>query len=140
VFPIPRVNSARNSIIYNSVLFTKAKIFQVIGFPPIFGESYRSHVSLFEPNLVTAVSTDLTLFRHLKSVWKFQDNVDFDTVDNKSIDDKSKTCLLDFAVSFQFRFGFGINEFAVCSLSPKILFLVQWALINHEKCDQSDKR
>jgi ribosome-associated toxin RatA of RatAB toxin-antitoxin module len=48
---------------------------QVIGFPPIFGESYRSHVSLFRPNLVTAVSTDMKLFRHLKSVWKFQEPI-----------------------------------------------------------------
>ena len=75
--------------------------FQVIGFPPILGESYRSHVSLFEPNLVTAVSTDMTLFKHLKSVWKFQDNTDED-----SVADQEKTCLLDFAVSFKFRCNF----------------------------------
>ena len=70
----------------------------MIGFPPVFGESYRSHVSLFAPNLVTAVSTDLKLFRHLKSVWKFDDS--------KDVSDSSKTCLVDFAVSFQFRSGF----------------------------------
>ncbi len=46
-----------------------ASSLKVIGFPPVFGESYRSHVSLFEPHLITAMSTDMTLFRHLKSVW-----------------------------------------------------------------------
>lgn len=76
----------------------KLKADLVIGFPPIFGESYRSHVSLFEPFLITAVSTDMTLFRHLKSVWKFQDET---STKKGNVD--TKTCLLDFAVSFQFR-------------------------------------
>ena len=63
----------------------------------------------------------MTLFRHLKSVWKFEDNDDFDFVDNKSVD-KSKTCLLDFAVSFQFRFGFSVKTIVV--------WLILWVYFN----------
>ena len=66
----------------------------VIGFPPIFGESYNSHVVLFKPNMVTAVCTDMKLFHHLKTVWKFED---LPNGDNK------KGCQLDFAVSFAFK-------------------------------------
>ena len=29
----------------------------VIGFPPIFGEAYNSHVVLFKPNIVTGIVT-----------------------------------------------------------------------------------
>ena len=34
-----------------------------IGFPPIFSESYTSHVTTFYPHLVTAVCTDMKQFK-----------------------------------------------------------------------------
>ena len=34
----------------------------VIGFPPIFGEAYNSHVVLFKPNIVTGIVTHLISF------------------------------------------------------------------------------
>ena len=66
----------------------------VIGFPPIFGEAYNSHVVLFKPNIVTAVCTDMKLFHHLKTVWKFEDTEELDS---------AQACLVDFAVSFAFK-------------------------------------
>lgn len=67
----------------------------VIGFPPIFGESYNSHVVLFKPGLVTAVCTDMKLFHHLKTVWKFEDLPEGGG--------NTQGCQLDFAVSFAFK-------------------------------------
>ena len=64
----------------------------VIGFPPLFGESYNSHVTLFKPHLVCAVCTDMAMFQHLKTVWKFE-----------PIPDQPYACKLDFAVSFAFK-------------------------------------
>lgn len=77
---------------------TKGKLVAdlIVGFPPLFGESYTSTVTLIEPFLVTAVCTDMTMFNHLKTVWKFK------PVDNDD-DLNSKKCQLDFAVSFAFR-------------------------------------
>lgn len=66
----------------------------IVGFPPLFGESYQSTVTLFEPYLVTAVCTDMTMFNHLRTVWKFRPIED---------DKNSQKCQLDFAVSFAFR-------------------------------------
>merc|ERR1719378_493753 len=66
----------------------------VIGFPPIFGEAYNSHVVLFKPNIITAVCTDMKLFHHLKTVWKSEDTEEGDS---------AQACLVDFAVSFAFK-------------------------------------
>ena len=57
------------------------------------GESYTSHVTLFEPHLVTAVCPAMQLFHHLKTVWKF----------SPGLEDNPNTSQLDFAVAFQFR-------------------------------------
>merc|ERR1712020_558624 len=64
----------------------------IVGFPPHFGESYTSTVTLVEPYLVTAVCNDLNMFNHLKTVWKFS-----------PIENEIAKCKLDFAVSFEFR-------------------------------------
>ena len=64
----------------------------IVGFPPYFGESYTSKVTLVEPYLVTAVCNDLNMFNHLKTVWKFS-----------PIENELEKCKLDFAVSFEFR-------------------------------------
>ena len=64
----------------------------IVGFPPHFGESYTSTVTLVEPYLVTAVCNDLNMFNHLKTVWKFS-----------PIENELAKCKLDFAVSFEFR-------------------------------------
>ncbi|XP_040576077.1 coenzyme Q-binding protein COQ10 homolog A, mitochondrial [Lepeophtheirus salmonis] len=67
----------------------------VIGFPPLIKESYTSDVTMFEPNLVTAVSNDLKLFTFLKTVWKFDSQLGVPGV--------ARSCALDFAVHFKFR-------------------------------------
>lgn len=36
-------------------------------------QAYTSYVTLFEPYLVTSVCIDLTLFKELKTAWKFSD-------------------------------------------------------------------
>ena len=36
----------------------------VIGFPPIFGEAYNSHVVLFKPNIVTGIVSNAISFVH----------------------------------------------------------------------------
>ncbi len=59
----------------------------------ISGESYSSEVMLFRPHMVTSVCTDMTLFEHLKTVWKFAE----------AASTGDRTCALDFAVSFQFK-------------------------------------
>ena len=66
----------------------------VVGFPPMFGESYTSVVTLVEPYLVTAVCQDMKMFHHLKTVWRFRP-----VEDGK----KGQKCQLDFAISFAFR-------------------------------------
>ena len=65
----------------------------VVGFQPFLNLSYTSHVTLVEPNLVTAVCEDQTLFEHLKTVWKL----------NPTEDGDPKACVVDFAVSFAFQ-------------------------------------
>ena len=49
---------------------------------------------MFKPHLVTAVCTDMTMFDHLKTVWKFE-----------NVPTHKRMCRLDFAVSFAFRYG-----------------------------------
>ena len=58
----------------------------------------QSHVGLFKPHLVTAVCTDMTMFDHLKTVWKFE-----------NVPTHKRMCRLDFAVSFAFRYGYRIQ-------------------------------
>ncbi|TRY80050.1 hypothetical protein TCAL_09795 [Tigriopus californicus] len=82
----------KSDVISRELCGLKAEL--VIGFPPLFGESYTSHVTLFAPHLVTAVCTDMNLFHHLKTVWKFGPGW---------LDQPETTTTLDFAVSFQFR-------------------------------------
>merc|ERR1712062_85395 len=70
----------------------------VVGFPPFLSESYTSTVTLVEPYLVTAVCNDMTMFDHLKTVWKFKP-----ITDDNDQDTNQQKCQLDFAVSFAFH-------------------------------------
>ena len=75
----------------------------IVGFPPLFGEEYTSTVTLIKPNIVTAVCSDLNMFKHLKTVWKFkpvEDDKDFNKIDQGQ---PKPRCQLDFAVSFAFN-------------------------------------
>ena len=65
----------------------------LVGFQPFFNLSYTSHVTLIEPYLVTAECTDVRIFDHLKTVWKF----------NPTKDRHPDACVIDFAVSFAFK-------------------------------------
>jgi len=75
----------------------------VVGFPPIFGESYTSTVTCIEPYLVTAVCTDMSMFKHLKTVWKFKPVKDRNGNGNGNGGKNLQKCQLDFAVAFEFR-------------------------------------
>ena len=75
----------------------------VVGFPPIFGESYTSTVTCIEPYLVTAVCTDMSMFKHLKTVWKFKPVKDRNGNGSENGGKNLQKCQLDFAVAFEFR-------------------------------------
>ena len=60
-----------------------------------FNGNKKSHVKLFKPHLITAVCTDMTMFDHLKTVWKLE-----------HVPREKQFCRLDFAVSFAFRYDF----------------------------------
>ena len=68
-------------------------------------------MTLIDPYIVTAVNTDMNLFKHLKTVWKLSpvtpDQVEA-VMKNTNIDLNAEElrlemCSLDFAVSFQFK-------------------------------------
>ena len=68
--------------------------FECFFFHFLFSKWYKkSHVKLFKPHLITAVCTDMTMFDHLKTVWKLE-----------HIPKEKQFCRLDFAVSFAFRY------------------------------------
>lgn len=62
----------------------------VVGFG-IFTERYTSHVTLVNPSKVIAVSSETTLFQHLKTEWQFSRAKD------------PKSCWVTFQVDFEFR-------------------------------------
>lgn len=64
----------------------------VIGFPPL-SEKYTSSVTMIQPSLVKAECTDGRLFSYLLNNWKF----------SPGVKDIQQSCVIDFAVSFQFK-------------------------------------
>jgi len=64
----------------------------VVGFPPV-RESYVSDVQLMRPRLVRAVCSEGKLFNHLVNHWRL----------NPGIAGNSRSCIIDFSVSFEFR-------------------------------------
>lgn len=64
----------------------------VIGFPPL-NERYTSNVTMVKPNLVKAECNDGRLFSYLLNHWQF----------TPGVKDIPQSCVIDFAVSFQFK-------------------------------------
>lgn len=64
----------------------------VIGFPPL-NERYTSNVTLAKPNLVRAECSEGRLFSYLLNHWRF----------SPGVKDIPQSCVIDFAVSFQFK-------------------------------------
>lgn len=64
----------------------------VIGFPPL-NEKYTSVVSFEKPSLVRAECNDGRLFSYLLNHWQF----------SPGVKDIPQSCVIDFAVSFQFK-------------------------------------
>ncbi|CAO1324959.1 unnamed protein product [Diamesa tonsa] len=64
----------------------------VIGFPPI-NERYTSSVTFIKPNLVKAECVEGRLFSYLLNYWQF----------SPGVKDIPQSCVIDFAVSFQFK-------------------------------------
>ncbi|CAO1348159.1 unnamed protein product [Diamesa serratosioi] len=81
----------KKSHVYNK----KAESLQadlVIGFPPI-NERYTSSVTFIKPNLVKAECVEGRLFSYLLNYWQF----------SPGVKDIPQSCVIDFAVSFQFK-------------------------------------
>jgi coenzyme Q-binding protein COQ10 len=81
----------KKSMVYNKKEgFLKADL--VIGFPPLT-EKYTSSVTLQQPSLVKAECKDGRLFSYLLNHWQF----------SPGVKDIPQSCVIDFAVSFQFK-------------------------------------
>ncbi|KAK7601078.1 hypothetical protein V9T40_008519 [Parthenolecanium corni] len=80
----------KSDVLLKEKEFLKGKL--VIGFPPLV-ESYISHVTLRENELVKAICTDSRLFDHLITVWQF----------SPGVREASNTSVVTFYLSFQFK-------------------------------------
>lgn len=80
----------KSDVLLKEKEFLKGKL--VIGFPPLV-ESYISHVTLRENELVKAICTDSRLFDHLITVWQF----------SPGVKEASNTSVVTFYLSFQFK-------------------------------------
>lgn len=80
----------KSDIIFREPGFLKGKL--EIGFPPLV-ESYMSHVTLKENEMVKAICTDSRLFDHLITIWQF----------SPGVRDTSNTSVVTFYLSFQFK-------------------------------------
>jgi coenzyme Q-binding protein COQ10 len=70
----------------------------VIGMKPVT-ESYTSSVSLHRPHLIRAESTKGRYFNNMITFWKF----------SPGLKGQSKTCIIDFYVSLEFRSSIHAN-------------------------------
>lgn len=80
----------KSDVLFKEKDFLKAKL--EIGFPPLV-ESYISHVTLKQNEMVKAVCTDSRLFDHLITIWQF----------SPGVRDTSNTSVVTFYLSFQFK-------------------------------------
>lgn len=80
----------KSDVLMKEKEFLKGRL--VIGFPPLV-ESYISHVTLRENEMVKAVCTDSRLFDHLITVWQF----------SPGVREASNTSVITFYLSFQFK-------------------------------------
>ncbi|XKL62152.1 hypothetical protein PGB90_001985 [Kerria lacca] len=80
----------KSDILFKETEFLKGKL--VIGFPPLV-ESYISHVTLKENEMVKAICKDSRLFDHLITIWQF----------SPGVRDTNNTAVVTFYLSFQFK-------------------------------------
>jgi coenzyme Q-binding protein COQ10 len=82
----------KKSMVYDKKEDNFLKADLVIGFPPLT-ERYTSSVTLAKPNLVKAECNDGRIFSYLLNHWRF----------SPGLKDVPQSCVIDFAVSFQFK-------------------------------------
>jgi coenzyme Q-binding protein COQ10 len=82
----------KKSMVYNKKEDKSLTADLVIGFPPL-SEKYTSKVTMAKPTLVKAECNDGRLFSYLLNNWKF----------SPGVKDIPQSCVIDFAVSFQFK-------------------------------------